>query len=245
MGKKVKLPQYKYKWVQKWSKNEEELKAPLGFSDLIAFLNLSRRTSENIHRCEKTGNESKASDGRPGGSANTGTRTSTYGEGRNFTPAFGSYPPKNNPARSRLIPPYSKSNFEMKNNTSNDAKSFNNGMKNEGTYETEAASQSYCLMCEQAHNLEFCSNFIALSADERSTLCRNKNVCFKCLKVGHRATLCSSSIRCIVCKGPHHGALHGSSPPSAFVPNKVSFAVKPATPAPRAAATPTAPQESA
>ena len=142
-------------------------------------------------------------------------------------------------------------NFDMK-NISNDTKNFNYNSKNDGSYEAEASSSFYCLMCEQAHELETCSNFIALSADERSTLCRNKNACFKCLKVGHRAAFCPSRIRCTDCQGPHHGALHGSTPPpgynrnaALFVPNQVSFAVKPATPAPRAAATPTAPQETA
>ena len=158
-------------------------------------------------------------------------------------------------------------NFEMKNNDSNDMEYdcndmeydsndkeiFNYGMENGGSYEAEASSQFYCLMCEQSHELAVCTNFIALSPDERTMLCKNNNVCFKCLEIGHRATVCPSRNRCGSCFGPHHSALHGSSPPqsnlhnnaSSFVANKVSFAVKPATPAPRAAATPTAPQESA
>ena len=93
----------------------------------------------------------------------------------------------------------------------------------------EAESDSYCVLCEDVHALTDCPSFLAFSPDERATLCRNRNLCFRCIKPGHVARTCSSRVRCIVCGGSHHGSLHVDAPST--------FTVK--------AATPSAPQESA
>ena len=132
---------------------------------------------------------------------------------------------------------FSNVQYDMENGMEYDSdgmENFNYGMENGGSYEAEASSQFYCLMCEQSHELAVCTNFIALSPDERTTLCKNNNVCFKCLKIGHRAAVCTARIRCIVCQGSHHGALHvsvlkGATP---FVANRVTFTEKAAPTAP-------------
>ena len=106
-------------------------------------------------------------------------------------------------------------------------------MKNNGETGYEARNQFYCLMCDQPHKLNDCPNFVSLSVDERSTFCKNKNVCFKCLGADHRAATCASKTSCLVCGQSHHGALHGAAifsslnndAPS-FVVNRVSFAAK-------------------
>ena len=101
----------------------------------------------------------------------------------------------------------------------------------------EINTESYRVMCEKAHPLIGCANFLALSPEERTTLCRNKGLCFKCTQSGHTARACKSRVRCITCGGPHHVHLHIAAPAStlnnaasAFEPNQTTFAVKAATP---------------
>ena len=102
----------------------------------------------------------------------------------------------------------------------------------------ESSSDVYCILCDGSHRISECATFVALSPDERATVCRNNDLCFRCLRSGHVARACTSRGRCIVCGKPHHGALHGSmAPPTAWTPNQTTFAVKPTTS--------TTPQESA
>merc|ERR1712015_207111 len=99
--------------------------------------------------------------------------------------------------------------------------------------DVEASYPRYCLLCEKPHNLSNCPTYKSASVDERSTLCRNKNICFKCLGIGHRAATCASGNLCLECGGVHHTSLHGSTPvtptnrnATPFVPNVTTFAVK-------------------
>ena len=79
---KVKLPQFKYKWLQKWVKNEQERHDPLTFSDFIAYLNFSRKMSESVDRCDKigTGDRStpKPENGAPGSYAATSKNSNFF-----------------------------------------------------------------------------------------------------------------------------------------------------------------------
>ena len=83
---------------------------------------------------------------------------------------------------------------------------------------TEVETESYCVLCETAHSLTGCANFLALSPEERTILCRNRNLCFKCTQAGHTARACKSRVKCIVCGGPHHAALHSEASPSTATP---------------------------
>merc|ERR1712015_466137 len=111
--------------------------------------------------------------------------------------------------------------------------------------ELESGSDAYCVLCDKSHRLSECATFVAFSPDERATVCRNNNLCFRCLRSGHVARACTSKKQCLVCGKPHHAALHGSTPPPStlnkganeFVPHQTNFAVKPTTS--------TTPQESA
>ena len=93
-------------------------------------------------------------------------------------------------------------NFEMNNDE------CINIMRNDSGEEVEGSNEFYCSLCEQSHSLIECPDFVARNPDERSEICKWKNICFRCLGTGHKAVNCSSRIRCLVCNGPHHGALH-------------------------------------
>ena len=234
---KVKLPHLKFKWLQKWSKNEEEKGTPLTFLNFISYLNSARKLSENIERCDRALIADRSEGRTP--STTVPSTPSTYtnarpgnGSSRRFTPAFENSTSTQFPTnRTKFLPSY-KFKSEMK-NENNDLKKNAFEMKNNGEAGYEARNQFYCLMCDQPHKLNDCPNFVSLNADERSTFCKNRNVCFKCLGAGHRATTCASKKGCLVCGLSHHGALHGAamfsslnSEASPFVVNHVSFAAK-------------------
>jgi len=240
---KVKLPHFRYKWLQKWAKNEEDGGSPLSFSDFISYLNLSRRMSETINRFDndKTDRaEAKSTSGRD-----------DNGNGNNFF-----FPPKQ-AARARSFQPHMKYDSSVKNEMKNNSnvlemKDTSNVKRNDSNDDVEASSQTYCVLCEQPHALHECQSFLSLNPDERSTACRNKNMCFKCLQVGHRAAFCSKRLPCLECGGPHHKLLHGTSAPSfpnknatTFEPNRSTFRVDPKPAASTASSAPTAPRDTA
>ena len=238
---KVKLPHFRYKWLQKWAKNEEDGGSQLSFSDFISYLNLSRRLSETLNRFDLDKNdraEAKPTTGRNesgnfssssrGGftspfQSSSSTSSSRFNNSRNGAPT------RVSSARAAVQPPH-KSSYEIKN--MNNIQSVN---------DIEASYPRYCLLCEKPHNLSSCPSYKSASVDERSTLCRNKNICFKCLGTGHRAVTCASSNLCLKCGGVHHTSLHGSTPvtptnksATPFVPHVTTFAVKTAPAAPTA-----------
>ena len=85
-------------------------------------------------------------------------------------------------------------------------------MRNDSGKEVEGSNEFYCSLCEQSHSLIECPDFVARNPDERSEICKWKNICFRCMGTGHKAVNCSSRIRCSVCNGPHHRALHWTPP---------------------------------
>ena len=152
-----------------------------------------------------------------------------YGSSRRLTSAFENSTSTQVPTRAKFLPS-SRIRPEMKNEN---VKRNSFETKNIGDAGYEARNQFYCLMCNQPHKLNDCPSFVSLSADDRTTYCKNKDVCFKCLGAGHRAASCASRAGCILCGEPHHGALHGAAlvsslnkDASLFVANRVSFSAK-------------------
>lgn len=77
---------------------------------------------------------------------------------------------------------------------------------------TSAADRRYltCLCCGDQHYLDQCGRFRQLDIQARTKLCRDKELCFLCLKSNHNHSLCRSRKNCGLnqCKAPHHPLLH-------------------------------------
>jgi len=237
---RVKLPQYKFKWLQKWAKNENGKGSPLSFSNFLAYLNESRKLSETVSRCEKAGAADRVDGRKPATTPSATPATNTnarpgYGSSRRFTSAFENSTSTQVPTRTKFLPS-SRIRPEMKNEY---VKKNAFEMKSNGEAGYEARNQFYCLMCNHPHKLNDCPSFVSLSVDERTTYCKNNDVCFKCLGAGHRAVSCASRAGCSLCGESHHGALHGAAlvsslnkNASTFVANRVSFSAKAASASP-------------
>lgn len=64
-----------------------------------------------------------------------------------------------------------------------------------------------CPKCDGDHNLSRCSQFLALSNEERLNLLPTYKVCFNCFKSGHYANHCKKQ-GCKVCKRKHNSLIH-------------------------------------
>ena len=237
-----KLPQFKHKWIVKWSREELTDGQSLGFLDFIDYLKTAVRIARNVSRCDAATKDSKGAD-----SATTwGRTTSSLSQSRRFEGG------KNNPPFTKKSQEFESGKnyppFQKKSQVSNGSawgRPGNSRGSNIGFRLAAQAGQSlteenvevshdhYCSMCEKPHILSLCPDFQALTADERSELCKLKNLCFKCLGADHQARNCASKTKCIDCGGNHHGILHGASvtgtnkDATSFVPHRTNFAVKP------------------
>jgi len=79
----------------------------------------------------------------------------------------------------------------------NRSRSFVNHMSTQG-----------CVNCAGSHSLAKCVGFLSLAVEQRSTLAREKRVCFNCLRSGHFTPKCPSKSRCARCRRSHHSLLH-------------------------------------
>ena len=226
-----KLPQFKHKWITKWSRNEEDDGASLTFLDFLAYLKTAIRIARNVNRCELAAREPKrVEESRNGGARDPSSFQSGRISGREFPLLRPTYLENGeNPIHEKRNDETSVSRSQKRGDDLSTSQNAHALARSRSEEDVEAKSESYCAICEMPHALTSCQAFLASSADDRATLCRNKNLCFKCLKPGHVARTCSSRVRCIVCGGSHHGSLHVDAPST--------FTVK--------AATPSAPQESA
>lgn len=70
-----------------------------------------------------------------------------------------------------------------------------------------------CSMCSGDHAVYECSQFLALTTEERLSHVKGKSICFVCLKQGHKAIECKVTRRCAIdgCSGRHHSLLHKGS----------------------------------
>ena len=79
-----------------------------------------------------------------------------------------------------------------------------------------------CVICKEKHPLYACSQFKALSDDDKMTVLRDNNLCRNCLQGGHFQRKCKSNHKCKVCQKPHHTLLHTEARSPAAEPTEVS-----------------------
>jgi hypothetical protein len=75
------------------------------------------------------------------------------------------------------------------------------------SFVNHTSTQGY-VNCSGLHSLAKCEGFLSLAVEQRSTLAREKRVCFNCLRSGHFTPKCPSKSRCARCRRPHHTLLH-------------------------------------
>ena len=61
-----------------------------------------------------------------------------------------------------------------------------------------------CVICKEKYPLYVCSQFKALSHDDKMTVQRDNNLCRNCLQGGHFQRKCKSKHKCNICQKPHH-----------------------------------------
>jgi hypothetical protein len=245
-----KLPHFRHEWAKKWAKNEVNKGPKICFPDFLSHLSMAVKIAKTVDA-----SKTSSKDAKPEVAPKTSvSKSSTWASQRSKNTSR-EFP-------SMLRPTYGQGDALSTRKKTGDALSTNkfrgdvlstskniiptplSGASLSET-ELESGSDAYCVLCDKSHRISECATFVAFSPDERATVCRNNNLCFRCLRSGHVARACTSRYRCLVCGKPHHAALHGSTPPPStlnksaneFVPHLTNFAVKPTTPA--------TPQESA
>lgn len=85
----------------------------------------------------------------------------------------------------------------------------NAGRKKATVYTTEENEGPRCPLCDGAHTLAKCRQYLALSVSKRWEVVREKGFCFRCIDSKHRRYMCRAKM-CGVgqCRRPHHSALH-------------------------------------
>nr|CAI5837829.1 unnamed protein product [Callosobruchus analis] len=73
-----------------------------------------------------------------------------------------------------------------------------------------ANKQLKCNYCKKEHIIYKCTEFLALSVDERIKKVKGLNLCFNCLLAGHDVSKCRLST-CSICKNKHNTLLHKDS----------------------------------
>ena len=197
-----KLPQFKHKWIVRWSRKEQANGPLIFFIDFIDYLKTAVRIARNLDRCDAATKEVKrdVSTKDPGfpktafrradgasykgdaafkgdaayrgdaylrggatqsrdaayrgdaylrGDATLRRENSYYinaGNAGSAGSAGAFYPRSSGNDPSLLHPTYADNSIEVN-------------------------SESYCVMCEKVHSLTGCTNFLALSPDDRTTLC--------------------------------------------------------------------------
>ena len=71
-----------------------------------------------------------------------------------------------------------------------------------------APEERKCALCAGSHDLDRCEEFLQKSVDEREQVCKQRGVCFSCLRRGHRVRECQRKGQCNVCKKTHATLLH-------------------------------------
>ncbi|KAJ8918512.1 hypothetical protein NQ315_015217 [Exocentrus adspersus] len=62
---------------------------------------------------------------------------------------------------------------------------------------------SQCVFCNAGHESNSCHKARKLTLADKKKVLKEKNACYRCLKVGHQFRKCHSSIRCIICNKWH------------------------------------------
>ena len=76
------------------------------------------------------------------------------------------------------------------------------------TPSTTATELPKCISCSQAHGVEDCATFKALSVEARKKACSDAGACYRCGAPGHLARRCRSDAKCTTCNKGHKTILH-------------------------------------
>ena len=76
------------------------------------------------------------------------------------------------------------------------------------TPSTTATELPKCISCSQAHGVEDCATFKALSVEARKKACSDAGACYRCGSPGHLARRCRSDAKCATCNKGHKTILH-------------------------------------
>ncbi|XP_028176994.1 uncharacterized protein LOC114364858 [Ostrinia furnacalis] len=98
---------------------------------------------------------------------------------------------------------------------------------NQGKLKTFHVLKQNCVYCDQEHKINYCSQFMKQSVDDRRDFVRQKRLCFNCLRLGHLARDCKNNTRCKICRRLHNTLLHlagssSSSSASSETKNKIT-----------------------
>jgi hypothetical protein len=74
-------------------------------------------------------------------------------------------------------------------------------------------STSNCPLCSDKHPVNKCNKWYKASVSDRWKLAKEKDICFRCLKVGHRGKACEITRKCDIegCQRTHHRSLHSTN----------------------------------
>ncbi len=70
-----------------------------------------------------------------------------------------------------------------------------------------------CVYCgpETRHKLQECRKFRSITHQDKSKFCKDRGLCFSCLRSGHMMKRCKNPEKCETCGKRHHTALHDDS----------------------------------
>ena len=84
-------------------------------------------------------------------------------------------------------------------------------LKLQESYTSKGTHKISCILCNADHLLFACTDFKALSVQERWTNVKQHRLFFNCLSKGHGSNSCPSKVRCRICNKLHHTMLHNET----------------------------------
>ncbi|XP_029157227.1 uncharacterized protein LOC114929730 [Nylanderia fulva] len=83
-------------------------------------------------------------------------------------------------------------------------------------------SKLACPLCQAAHFLSKCPQFLKKTPSQRSELIKSAHRCINCLSSKHAVQACPSKYSCRICQNRHHSMLHSDSTSSSSNPNSTT-----------------------
>ena len=115
---------------------------------------------------------------------------------------------------------------------SSEPRSVNKSRKQESSCHTQQATSSNsapkdgCFLCKGSHRLPQCSQFLALSPEQRKAKATELKLCLNCFSRQHFVASCVKPPSCSQCSGKHHPTLHYvRGPDSVNLASHVAFPV--------------------
>merc|ERR1712015_446522 len=187
-----KLPHLRYEWAKKWSKNEVVKGPKICFPDFLRYLSKAVKIAKCIDASKTSSREVK-----PEVTPKTSVSKSpnwTSQRSRNASHEYPSMPGPTYGLGDALSTHKKTGDAFSTNHSRGDAFSTSKNIDQSSLTgaslsetELESSSDVYCILCDGSHRISECATFVALSPDERATVCRNNDLCFRCLRSGHVA----------------------------------------------------------